>query len=645
MPTTTSYLRSIATLVFLAVALAAPAQAQTVTATLRFVDGDGDLVPIKHAKVEVWRFRGPGIWGWNNDQTVFTNSLGQMSTVMPFVEPGVVYALRVFATNSAAEVYTQDIFTAPFYREPGRPGAEIQRRATAQSDVLDFSFDFPDTWARNHFNAADAIIRGRAYADARRDPRETDVIPRIAVLVTSTNTFYDPISHLMRLHFGDALDDFTILHEYAHFLEEQISSFVAIAAIHDGCDSSSGVSAAYAWMEGFANYFVLAVALQYGSEVDGSSGGSLRRNFVENPVCPTRPEPRSWLEVFVAGALWDIVDITNEANDMLCHSGTGLDRIVFQIFDHELDVGWPHPTIQQFANAWVARGLDLPPLISTIGTSGVTVTAPAAEIYYDSLRAANIAVWRPHPVESQWHILGGGAGGFWLLGGPNDRPVPADYDGDGRTDIAVWRPSDGMWYVRKSRSGVLAQQQWGAPGDIPLAGDYDGDNELDYAVYRPSTTQVYIFNDSCGASRIVTVGFGTPIVGDFNGDGSDEPAVYNSLTGWFTIRGAGGSQFYRIGTGGGTPVIADYDGDGKSDLAVYRPSTGYWDIRGSMTGPTSVQWGVPGDVPTPADIDDDGRWDLVVWRPSTGTWWIREADGFQWAYHWGTAGDIPVPAP
>ena len=34
-----------------------------------------------------------------------------------------------------------------------------------------------------------------------------------------------------------AMDDFTVVHEYTHYLEEQLSSFYGIASWHDGCQA------------------------------------------------------------------------------------------------------------------------------------------------------------------------------------------------------------------------------------------------------------------------------------------------------------------------------------------------------------------------------------------------------------------------
>src|SRR5262245_22834380 len=96
----------------LAAAWAGSARAETLRATLRFLDGDGAPAPIVFADVEVWRLDFPL---WRYQRTVTTDANGFFSTVMPFAGTH-TYALRVFATNPAAQVYTQDLYTQPFYR-------------------------------------------------------------------------------------------------------------------------------------------------------------------------------------------------------------------------------------------------------------------------------------------------------------------------------------------------------------------------------------------------------------------------------------------------------------------------------------------------------------------------------------------------
>jgi hypothetical protein len=653
----------LALLVVAAAAAPSVAFAERVTATLTFADGNGTKAPIRRATVEIWRYYGSIIGTWHNDYTVTTDENGHFDVTVPTVGPRSVYGLRVYAINDAAVVRFQDRPTDAFYQQPG-PAPGTQLTAYDPSDVLDFTWNFTDPWTVNHFNIADALIDGHDYAAARRALGETDVLRPVNVFVQTANTYYDPVVDSLRINPYYAMDDFTILHEYGHYLEEQLSSFQALASWHDGCNVQLGQYGAHAespgmaWMEGFADYFAQAVARVYGSKISGAALGTMSLRQIENPSCPGSTLPGTWLENFVAGALWDLIDPPNSAEpaDRLC--GQGIADTIFSIFDRELQR--TPPDLQAFVNAWVGRGLDVPPLVSTFGTHGVTVTTPTPRRYYSSSAGADLAVWRPSEAGA-WYVLGQ-YGPHWGI--PGDVPVPADYDGDGATDAAVWRPSTGEWFVLLSASGGVSQvTQWGAPTDVPLPGDYDADGEDDFAVYRPSQNAVLVQNDSCGPPSTIALNLSgeTPVVGDVDGDGADDPGMYNAGTGNIAMITHALDPGYKplywatLATGA-RPVLADYDGDGKVDLATYTPTVktwrdlwpragGVWTIVKSSANALDTQtWGGAfGDVPVPADYDGDGAADLAVWNPSNGIWTIRQANGAARTVQWGQSGDVPVP--
>ena len=148
-----------------------------VTGKFRYADrseGASTLRPIAHAEVEIWRYKPRsnlwGVWGWARDATTTTDANGAISVAMPYERSGIVYGVRVLATNYAAVVWPNDpVHAGPFYQEPGQPdGATKNPKAYANGAVLDFSYDFTDSWTPQHFNLAETVRRGYDFVAARR---------------------------------------------------------------------------------------------------------------------------------------------------------------------------------------------------------------------------------------------------------------------------------------------------------------------------------------------------------------------------------------------------------------------------------------------------------------------------------------------
>ena len=127
---------------------------------------------------------------------------------MPYERAGIVYAVRVLATNYAAVVWPDDpVHAGPFYQEPGQPdNAKIQRTANVNGAVLNFSYDFDDGWTPQHFNLAETVRRGHDFVAARRG--DSDVLKRANVQptsVTPTGTFYNPANDTLTINTDQAL--------------------------------------------------------------------------------------------------------------------------------------------------------------------------------------------------------------------------------------------------------------------------------------------------------------------------------------------------------------------------------------------------------------------------------------------------------
>jgi subtilisin family serine protease len=256
-----------------------------------------------------------------------------------------------------------------------------------------------------------------------------------------------------------------------------------------------------------------------------------------------------------------------------------------------------------------------------------------------------------------WHIYQSSGGykavSFGLF---TDTPVPADFDGDGKTDIAVFRSSaiDNQpdFYILRSSDNAVSGVSWGTTGDTPFVNDFDGDNKADFGILRKENGKlVWYINQSTQGFRIFQFGNETdiPLRGDFDGDNKADVNVFRPSTNTFySLRSSNGSvAITTFGTSATDKLVSgDFDGDGKADIAVWRTTTGAWYWLSSLTGSFNVyQFGLGTDLPTPADYDGDGKTDLSVWRPdalSSIFYSQQSTSGFA-AFGWGNSA-MKIPA-
>lgn len=267
--------------------------------------------------------------------------------------------------------------------------------------------------------------------------------------------------------------------------------------------------------------------------------------------------------------------------------------------------------------------------------------APRSTFFdFDGDGKADVSVFRPS--DGTWYLLNSTSGfSAARFGISDDKIVPADYDGDRKTDLGVFR--GGNWYLQRSTLGFIAVN-FGVAADIPVPADFDGDGKAEIAVYRPSNGTWFVLN--LVNNQFSAVQFGNssdkPVPADFDGDGKADFAVFRPSEGvWYMLRSTQGFGAVQFGVSTDKPVVGDYDGDGKADQAVFRPSNGTWYLLGSAQGFSGVQFGISTDLPAPADYDGDGKTDIAVFRD--GNWYqLKTTQGFA-VVQFGTANDKPIP--
>jgi hypothetical protein len=212
----------------------------------------------------------------------------------------------------------------------------------------------------------------------------------------------------------------------------------------------------------------------------------------------------------------------------------------------------------------------------------------------------------------------------------NNKYVPNDFDGDGKTDPAKFTGSGNLWY-KKSSTGAWEGKYLGADGIYVRGSDFDGDGKTDPAKFVAGT--VWYIKSSTGTWESKFIGAdGTYVPGvDLDGDGKTDPAKFVSGNVWYLKSSTGTIEGVYIGSDGQFVSGSDFDGDGKSDLAKYVSSAGAIWYRKSSTGTWEGKYiGSDGTYVSGSDFDGDGKSDPAKFVSSAGAIWYLQSSTGTW---------------
>lgn len=377
--------------------------AETVIGTLTYWDNEKGALPIAEAQLELWRYS-PGFpfgaWTWGHYQDLETDSNGSFSIDIPFVHPDVQYGLRVYASNRYGTVGNFNTPPWPqrdFWTEPGRPDFNYNPQVGSEGAVIDFTFTFTDPGIAAYFNAADVLRLAGSYASALRSPDPDPQIAPADLTVLQDHIGADPgllfpagFTPYIILDADNLTDDFTVAHEYAHYLQVTLGSMPWIISEHNGCASKTpaGIltgtvtnSPEHAWLEGFADYFAAVVVNRNSSILtwEDETGHALQIESVSN--CSNDPDAaqirtgQGNIELHVAAALWDLHDPNTSSEPY--DNEQDRDGEIFYIMEVDLGTWGNEPTIFQFRDAWIGHGLDVGRL-DEILIGNLVIDAPPA---------------------------------------------------------------------------------------------------------------------------------------------------------------------------------------------------------------------------------------------------------------------------